>query len=111
MAMDRRDFMKRAGVAGGAAAAVTALPGCRRLFNHPGWGPRLGGRSMLERPATASGIDHVVVVMMENRSFDHWLGWLAEDHDYLEAGRRRYGRRFSVDGNQHQTFLGPDGPV
>src|SRR5689334_6065762 len=25
---------------------------------------------------TASGIEHVVVVMMENRSFDHYLGWL-----------------------------------
>jgi phospholipase C len=25
---------------------------------------------------TASGIDHIVVVMMENRSFDHYLGWL-----------------------------------
>jgi phospholipase C len=24
----------------------------------------------------ASGIDHIVVVMMENRSFDHYLGWL-----------------------------------
>jgi phospholipase C len=24
----------------------------------------------------ASGIEHVVVVMMENRSFDHFLGWL-----------------------------------
>jgi phospholipase C len=23
-----------------------------------------------------SGIDHIVVVMMENRSFDHYLGWL-----------------------------------
>ena len=27
-------------------------------------------------PPEASGIDHVVVVMMENRSFDHFLGWL-----------------------------------
>jgi phospholipase C len=25
---------------------------------------------------SASGIDHVVVLMMENRSFDHYLGWL-----------------------------------
>lgn len=25
---------------------------------------------------TASGIEHIVVVMMENRSFDHYLGWL-----------------------------------
>jgi phospholipase C len=24
-----------------------------------------------------SGIDHIVVVMMENRSFDHYFGWLA----------------------------------
>ena len=24
----------------------------------------------------ASGIDHIVVVVMENRSFDHYLGWL-----------------------------------
>src|SRR2546423_14187588 len=24
----------------------------------------------------ASGIEHIVLVMMENRSFDHFLGWL-----------------------------------
>src|SRR5438067_1449066 len=23
-----------------------------------------------------SGIEHIIVVMMENRSFDHFLGWL-----------------------------------
>src|SRR5258708_5664361 len=27
-------------------------------------------------PPEDSGIDHIVVVMMENRSFDHYLGWL-----------------------------------
>ena len=27
-------------------------------------------------PPGLSGIDHIVVVMMENRSFDHFLGWL-----------------------------------
>src|SRR5215468_2745161 len=26
-------------------------------------------------PPQQSGIEHVVVVMMENRSFDHFLGW------------------------------------
>ena len=110
MTIDRREFLKRAGMVGGAAAAVTAMPGCRRLFSH--FGPSLGGRSMLELPATESGIDHVVVVMMENRSFDHWFGWLAEDQAYLEAGRRRYGgRRFFIDGRQHQTIQGPTGPV
>jgi phospholipase C len=25
---------------------------------------------------TSSGIEHIIVVMMENRSFDHFLGWL-----------------------------------
>ncbi len=30
---------------------------------------------MLPAPAK-SGIDHVVVLMMENRSCDHFLGWL-----------------------------------
>jgi len=29
----------------------------------------------LPDPAT-SGVDHIVVLMMENRSFDHFLGWL-----------------------------------
>ena len=29
----------------------------------------------LPEPAT-SGIEHIVVVMMENRSFDHFLGWM-----------------------------------
>jgi phospholipase C len=31
--------------------------------------------SRLPAPAD-SGIDHIVVLMMENRSFDHYLGWL-----------------------------------
>ncbi|HEX9039482.1 MAG TPA: alkaline phosphatase family protein, partial [Trebonia sp.] len=39
---------------GGSAAAASALP-------NPG----------------SSGIDHIVLVMMENRSFDHYLGWLS----------------------------------
>jgi phospholipase C len=32
-------------------------------------------RAALPAPAS-SGIDHIVVLMMENRSFDHYLGWL-----------------------------------
>ncbi len=34
---------------------------------------------------SASGIEHVVVVMMENRSFDHLLGWL-DGADGRQAG-------------------------
>jgi phospholipase C len=42
------------------------------------------GSRRLPRPEK-SGIDHVVVVMMENRSFDHLLGWLKEA-DGRQAG-------------------------
>jgi len=53
--MDRRTFLKSTG-----AAAVT---------------PLLAAESEAAA-AAASQIKHIVVVMMENRSFDHLLGWL-----------------------------------
>ena len=31
--------------------------------------------------------------MMENRSFDHYLGWLGSDEQYLEAGKSRWGKQ------------------
>jgi phospholipase C len=46
-----------------------------------------------------SGIEHIVVVMMENRSFDHLLGWLPG------ANGRQAGLRFrDRDGVVHRTF-------
>jgi phospholipase C len=57
--LTRRGFI--AGTAGVAAAAVA--------------GPQAFAASDLPDPAQ-SGIDHIVVVMMENRSFDHYLGWV-----------------------------------
>jgi len=36
-------------------------------------------------PPSRSGIDHIVIVMMENRSFDHLLGWLP-NADGKQAG-------------------------
>jgi phospholipase C len=54
--MNRRKFLKT-------TAAVTAA------------GPLLGQEP--SSPYTVNpGIQHIVVVMMENRSFDHLLGWL-----------------------------------
>ena len=65
--------------------------------------------SMLHRPASDAPIDTVVVVMMENRSFDHYLGWLAADEAYLETGRSRFGADFDVDGLVDATYFRPDG--
>ena len=72
----------------------------------------LGGDALLERLAAQaalplpqnSGLDHVVVLMMENRSFDHYLGWVRN------ADGRQAGLRY-VDsaGMVHRTYrLAPD---
>ncbi|MEA2340555.1 MAG: phospholipase, partial [Solirubrobacteraceae bacterium] len=44
----------------------------------PGGGPPAAARrtAAAAAAATSAGYDHVVVVMLENRSFDHFLGWL-----------------------------------
>jgi phospholipase C len=62
MTLRRREFLRGAVAA---AAAGLATPGPASALAQPA----------LPDPAT-SGIDHIVVVMMENRSFDHFLGWL-----------------------------------
>src|ERR1700690_159712 len=68
-------------VAGNAAAMPTALP----------------------QPAR-SGLDHIVVVTMENRSFDHLLGWVP-GADGRQAGLTYADR----NGTVHATHpLAPD---
>ena len=62
------------------------------------------------RPGDAP-IDTVVIVMMENRSFDHYLGWLPDDPGYLEAGRRAYGRRFRVAADNDLVYADPAGTL
>ena len=66
------------GLALGGSAFDAALATPRRLARGVG-GP-------LPDPEE-SGIEHVIVVMMENRSFDHYLGWLGElGADGVQAG-------------------------
>jgi phospholipase C len=45
-------------------------------------------------PHGSKGVEHVVILMMENRSFDHFLSWLP-----------------GADGRHDMTFLSPDGNV
>jgi phospholipase C len=68
MKISRREWLKGAGAASGAA-----------LFGGAGRPApeRFAQSSLPSLPAPAScGIEHIVVVTMENRSFDHFLGWL-----------------------------------
>src|SRR5664280_248606 len=69
MGLSRRDFAKQALLAGG-----SVVLGCAPSVTPSGpiTPPAYSG---LPAPAS-SGIEHVIVVTMENRSFDHFLGWL-----------------------------------
>lgn len=102
--MDRREFLRRSGlIAGAGALASGPLAACA------GSSPTTTFASVLEGRPEDSGIDTVVVVCMENRSFDHYLGWLATDDEYLDAGRRAYGSTFRVAGRQKITYTAPNG--
>ncbi|MEQ1439365.1 alkaline phosphatase family protein [Fontimonas sp. SYSU GA230001] len=70
---DVADPSRRRLLAGLAAiGAASALPGCG---NDHGNGTSPDALPTLPAPED-SGIDHIVQVMMENRSFDHMLGWV-----------------------------------
>jgi phospholipase C len=71
--LDRRSLLK-----GAAAASGAALLGSRLEAARPKPFVNLGPISLeaMHSVEGRSPIEHVVVVMMENRSFDHFLGWL-----------------------------------
>jgi len=67
MPLSRRELLVRG----------SALAGGAALFGLPQWTRAAAAQPAARLPAPASsGIDHIVVVMMENRSFDHFLGWM-----------------------------------
>ena len=95
MDLSRRHLLGAAGAAGviGAVGASRWLPedpaGAAAPFSYPA----------LPDP-TDSGIEHIVVVMMENRSFDHMLGWLP-GADGQQAGLRYRDRYGVLHGTHH----------
>src|SRR5437870_8954254 len=95
--ISRRRFLTSAATVAGAVAL-----GCRDSWIDAPSLAALAGQPLPE-PA-ASGIEHVVVFMMENRSFDHLLGWLPG------ADGRQAGLTYTdASGTPHQTFqLAPD---
>jgi phospholipase C len=100
MKFDRRNFLQGAAVTSGTALLGSAV--------------NVTSQTLLGEAQTAteislpapqdSGIEHVVVVMMENRSFDHILGWLP-GADGKQAGLQY----LSSSGVAHSTYgLAPD---
>lgn len=93
MSLPRRTFLQ--GLLGASAAFVTDP--LRSVAQS------LPGAGSLPAPQQ-SGIDHIVVVTMENRSFDHLLGWLPN------ADGRQAGLTYNdASGAPHATYpLAPD---
>jgi phospholipase C len=101
MTLKRRQFLAR----------LAGMAGMSGLASMRGWNIdgaiEAAGFDQDERGLpgpSRSGIQHIVVVMMENRSFDHLLGWLPN-----ADGRKRGLRYTDVAGAVHPTFaLAPD---
>ncbi len=80
----RREFLERTAYAAGMTGMAAALPASTILADAADAAAR---RSGLPAPRNVP-IDHFVVLMMENRSFDHYFGWLE-----------------GADGDQTQSFV------
>ncbi|SEG70126.1 phospholipase C [Thermomonospora echinospora] len=91
-------YSRRTFLAGAAAAVGVTMAGG---VTYTGAGPQIGTEPQAlagPPPSGKPGIDHIVVVMMENRSFDHFLGWLPN------ANGKQDGLTFvDREGEEHST--------
>ena len=98
-AFTRRHWLLSTAAAAGSYALAACSDAADRLV-----APTEGALSRARTPAQLSQVEHVIVVMMENRSFDHFLGW-HPGADGRQAGLFYRDR----DGNRLSTFaLAPD---
>lgn len=72
--ISRRKILKGAAATAG-LLALGSVEGVAGSVNAASMSALSSPSSSLPAPAL-SGIEHIIVVMMENRSFDHYLGWL-----------------------------------
>src|SRR4051794_12585238 len=86
--LTRRDFIWRSAHTAGVAAAAASLPANLILAE----AAKAKARATRMPSPRNMPIDTFVILMMENRSFDHYFGW-----------------RGDADGLQHQTYASPDG--
>lgn len=59
-------------------------------------------------PGLLANIDHVVVLMMENRSFDHMLGYLSKEGGRTDIDGLRGGEKNTYKGRDYFSFPLPD---
>ena len=94
---------RRTLLAGAAATAAAGALGLEGTASAASTAPFAGSR--LPDPER-SGIDHIVLVMMENRSFDHFFGWLP-GADGRQAGLKYTTRNGTTYSTRHlKTYQG-----
>ena len=79
--LSRREFLERTAYAAG-LASMASLPAGTLIAEAASASQRWSG---LPSPRNVP-IDHFVLLMMENRSFDHYFGWL---NGYADASQRQ----------------------
>jgi phospholipase C len=105
--LSRRDFLQRTAYASG-LAGTAGLPVSTLLSEAAAAAAR---RSPLPSPRNME-IDHFVVLMMENRSFDHYFGWLSgadavQDQSFPDpSGAQVPTRHFSTLGTGGMEYKG-----
>jgi phospholipase C len=100
--LSRREFLERTALTAG-LAGTAALPASTILAEaaEAHW-----KHNPLPHPRHI-GIDHFVILMMENRSFDHYFGWLREaDADQTQSFRNPEGELVAT---RHFSTLGTGG--
>ena len=107
-ALSRRDFLERTAYAAG-LAGVASLPPSLLLAEAADAQAR---RNRLPSPRNIE-IDHFVILMMENRSFDHYFGWLSGEADAVqqqsfpnEQGQQVETRHFKTLGSGGDEYKG-----
>jgi phospholipase C len=87
--LSRRDFLRRAAYTAGIGMSIASTMPASQVLAHANRARRVALPAASNVP-----IDHFVILMMENRSFDHYFGWW----DPTQA-----------NATQHETYTDPTG--
>ena len=97
--LSRRDFLEKTAYGAGLAGMAGVLPVSTLITEAAEAQAR---RARLPSPRNME-LDHVVVLMMENRSFDHYFGWLSGDADATQRVSYQNEQGQSVPTRHHST--------
>lgn len=98
--LSRREFLEKTAYTAGLAGMAGTVPIASLMSEAAEAQAR---RARLPSPRNVE-IDHFVVLMMENRSFDHYFGWLDADADARQQLSYRNEQGQSVPTRHHSTL-------